>query len=76
MQKLARDQVRVFTQFKSNQPLPAGQEKEAQLCKRLHEAGKDKWDENWAIVYELSDTIQARIISEWTGRSIARRAAL
>lgn len=72
MQKLARDQVRVFSQFKSSSQVPAGQEKEAQLCKMLHEAGKDHWDSNWATVYALSNAVQARVIGEWTGRAPQR----
>jgi acyl-CoA oxidase len=76
MQKLARDQVRVFSQFKSPSQVPVGQEKEAQICRMLQEAGKEKWDGNWALVYDLSNAIQARIISEWTGGKELKRALL
>jgi len=68
--KLARDALRAFSLIKSISQVPAGQEKEAMLCQKLNDAGKDGWDSSWTTVYELAGAIQARVIREWTARPL------
>ena len=70
MQKLARDQVKSLSRFKSLDEIPSRMKREAELCLMLVQAGKDKWDDNYKIVYALSDAIQSRVLEEWTGKRL------
>ena len=63
-QKLARDQVRLLATNQTMSP------REKELCERLSHAGKEKWDENFETVYELAEEIQARVIRDWTGKTL------
>ena len=76
MQKLARDQVRSLSRFKSMDEISPNLKREAQLSLALVQAGKEKWDENYKTVYALSDAIQTRVLEEWTGRRLSESAKL
>jgi len=78
MQKLARDQVRIFSQQASKPAkVPSSMSQaEVDLCKALAEAGKNGWDNSWKTVYALASAVQSRVIQDWSGAPIASSASL
>ena len=75
MQKLARDQVRALSQYKSVEQIPPTWKDEVKFAMILQQGGKDKWDENFRTVYGLANAVQKRVLKEWTGKEIQQRVS-
>lgn len=59
MQKMARDRVREYSKGIK------GTGKIAELCEVLHKGGSKKWNDNFAVVYNLAAVIISDTMTQW-----------
>eukprot|EP00658_Telonema_sp_P-2_P051407 TRINITY_DN3946_c0_g1_i2.p1 TRINITY_DN3946_c0_g1~~TRINITY_DN3946_c0_g1_i2.p1 ORF type:complete len:176 (+),score=51.67 TRINITY_DN3946_c0_g1_i2:314-841(+) len=69
MQKMARDTMRAFSKNKGSHLSPPETEQCGKLAAALKNGGKDAWNDNWEMVYELAALVQLRIVKAWTATS-------
>lgn len=65
MQKLTRDRLQAFAKA------PGGEGKEAEACMKLgmnlKSGGKQAWNDNFALVYDIAEMVMERIVDEASG---------
>lgn len=66
MQKMSRDTMKLFSKNKHTEASEAELAACTALATAMKRGGKNAWNDNWQMVYELAALVQQRVMKAWT----------